>query len=58
MASQLLSYALGMVNTVAGRGAASSPMERVKAAIQQELLVLDISQESPSKRYCTCTSCI
>ena len=40
-----------MVNTVAGRGAANSPLERVKAAIQQELLVLDISQESPSKRY-------
>ena len=40
-----------MVNTVAGRGAVSSPLERVKAAIQQQLLVLDISQESPTKRY-------
>jgi len=40
-----------MVNTVAGRGAVSSPLERVKAAIQQELLVLDFSQESPTKRF-------
>lgn len=50
-ASQLLSYALGMVNTVAGRGAVSSPLERVKAAIHQELLVLDICHESHTKRY-------
>ena len=40
-----------MVNTVAGRGSASSPLERVKAAIHQELLVLDICQESSTKRY-------
>ena len=50
-ASQLLSYALGMVNTVAGRGAVNPTLERVKAAIHQELLVLDISNESNSKRY-------
>ncbi|XP_078367227.1 integrator complex subunit 8-like isoform X2 [Oculina patagonica] len=49
-ASQLLSYALGMVNTVAGRGAVSSPLERVKAAIHQELLVLDICHDSHTKR--------
>ena len=40
-----------MVNTVAGRGAVSSPLEKVKAAIHQELLVLDICHESQSKRY-------
>lgn len=39
------------MNTVAGRGVVSSPLERVKAAIQQELLVLDISHESHTKRY-------
>lgn len=49
-ASQLLSYALGMVNTVAGRGAVNSPLEKVKAAIHQELLVLDICHESGNKR--------
>ncbi|KAM7448754.1 Integrator complex subunit 8 [Porites harrisoni] len=49
-ASQLLSYALGMVNTVAGRGAVNPTLERVKAAIHQELLVLDISNESNNKR--------
>ena len=40
-----------MVNTVAGRGAVSSPLERVRAAIHQELLVLDICHESSNKRY-------
>ncbi|RMX54135.1 hypothetical protein pdam_00017386 [Pocillopora damicornis] len=49
-ASQLLSYALGMVNTVAGRGTVNSPLEKVKAAIHQELLVLDICHESGNKR--------
>lgn len=50
-ASQLLSYALGMVNTVAGRGAVNNPLEKVKAAIHQELLVLDICHcESHNKR--------
>lgn len=49
-ASQLLSYALGMVNTVAGRGTVNSPLEKVKATIHQELLVLDICHESGNKR--------
>ena len=40
-----------MVNTVAGRGAVSSPLERVKAAIHQELLVLDVCNETNNKRY-------
>ena len=40
-----------MVNTVAGRGTVNSPLEKVKAAIHQELLVLDICHESGNKRY-------
>ena len=40
-----------MVNTVAGRGAVNPTLERVKAAIHQELLVLDTSNESNNKRY-------
>ena len=49
-ASQLFAYALGMVNAVAGRSG-NSPLDKVKAAIHQELLVLDICQESHNKRY-------
>ncbi|XP_068722268.1 integrator complex subunit 8-like isoform X2 [Montipora capricornis] len=48
-ASQLFAYALGMVNAVAGRSG-NSPLDKVKAAIHQELLVLDICQESHNKR--------
>ena len=49
--SQLLSYALGMVNSVSGRGSTGGSIERVKSAIHQELLILDICQDSNMKRY-------
>lgn len=49
-ASQLFAYALGMVNAVAGRNTGSNHLDKVKAAIHQELLVLDICQEPQNKR--------
>ena len=40
-----------MVNAVASRNTGSSHLDKVKAAIHQELLVLDICQEPQNKRY-------
>jgi len=40
-----------MVNAVAGRNTGSNHLDKVKAAIHQELLVLDICQEPQNKRY-------